>query len=287
MKTAGSNEEVIATFLEAWDMSVFHPVVLKVGKADIPDSEKQSIYTTLIAYVLRRELAGLTRKNYNKNASSILKAFEENEISNAALLEWFDGLTGDGSRMPSDGDVAKGIEVQPHYKLPKPKLRYLFKHIEMELRTNRQEDSPLSTEGLHIEHILPSSWHEHWPLKSGNDVLGSTQEEHIKNGGELLSQTVIEEMERRQKLKNTLGNLTILTSSLNPSIGNLGWEIKSGDKGLGDSLLQINKQIVRTAQWKDHFEITDPEQTGWDEDLILARSKTLSRVINVLWPIGY
>lgn len=284
LKTSGTNEEAIAIFLDAWDMSVFHPIILKVGKADISDSEKKTIYTTLISYVLRRELAGLTRKNYNKNASSILKAFEEGSISNTTLLNWFDGLTGDGSRMPSDSDVSKGIETLPHYKLAKSKLRYLFKHIELALRTNRQEETSIVTDGLQIEHVLPSSWHEHWPLRSENVVLGSTQEEHIKNGGELLSQEVIEEMERRQRLKDTLGNLTILTDKLNPSIGNLGWEVKSGEKGIGESLLQINKSIVRTSLWKEHYQDLPADKKTWDEDLILARSKALSATINARWP---
>lgn len=285
LRKPGSNEEVIATFLDTWDMSVFHPVILKVGRADINDDEKQTIYSTLIAYVIRRELAGLTRKNYNKNASSILKAFEENTISNATLLEWFGGLSGDGSRMPSDADVAKGIETLPHYKLPKPKLRYLFKHLEMALRTDRQEDSSLSTEGLQIEHILPSSWHEHWPLQSGHAVKGSTLDEHIKNGGDLLPQNVTEEMERRENLKNTLGNLTVLTSTLNPSIGNLGWGVKSGDKGIGDSLLQLNKHIIRSPLWEDNFGTSVSGKKDWDEDLITARSKTLSAMVNAMWAL--
>ena len=266
-------------------MSVFHPVILKVGKADISDDEKRTIYRTLIAYVLRRELAGLTRKNYNKNASSILKAFEENGISNTALLGWFEGLTGDGSRMPSNTDVAKGVETIGHYKLSKPKLRYIFKHLEMSFRTNRQEDTLISTETLQIEHILPTSWHEHWPLQSGAAVKGSTQEEHIKNGGALLEQKVVEEMERRQRLKNSLGNLTILTSSLNPSIGNQGWALKSGEKGIGESLLQINKHIVQTSQWSERFTDTPNEKTVWDEDLILARSRALSKTINAIWSV--
>ncbi len=284
LKTNGNNEETIAIFLDAWDMSVFHPVILKVGKANITDAEKQSIYTTLIAYVLRRELAGLTRKNYNKNASSILKAFEENTISNSSLLRWFEGLTGDGSRMPSDTEVAKGIVSLPHYKLFKRKLRYLYKHIEMALRTSRQEETSISSDGLHIEHVLPSSWHEHWPLQSGHAVLGSTHEDHIKNGGEVLSQDIVEEMERRQRLKDTLGNLTVLTAALNPSIGNRGWDVKSGEYGIGESLLQINKHIVCTSLWSERYESLAADKKIWDEELILARSKALSVTINSIWP---
>jgi len=284
LKTVGKNEECISHFLEAWDMSVFHPVILKVGKAEIADDEKRSIYSTLIAYVLRREIAGLTRKNYNKNASSILKAFEENGISNTSLLSWFDGLTGDGSRMPSNTDVTRGVESIGHYKLSKPKLRYIFKHLEMSYRTNRQEDILMSTDSLQIEHVLPTSWHEHWPLQSGAVVKGSTQEEHIKNGGALLEQSVIEEMERRQRLKDSLGNLTILTSSLNPSIGNQGWDIKSGDKGIGESVLQINKQIVQTSLWHERFSGITATENVWNEELILARSKALSASINTIWP---
>lgn len=284
LKKNDANEEKISHFLQAWDMSVFHPIILKVGKAEISDTEKQAIYSTLISYVLRRELAGLTRKNYNKNVSSILKAFEENTISNSSLFAWFDGLTGEGSRMPSDSDVTKGIESLPHYSLPKPKLRYLYKHIEMELLTNRQEEVAVSTDGLHIEHILPTSWHQYWPLKSGHAVLGSTHIEHLDNGGELLPQEVVQEIEHRQLLKNTLGNLTVLTKTLNPSIGNQGWNLKSGDKGIGESLLQLNKQITRTSLWDELYDNLSDGKNVWDEEMILSRSKLLSSIVNELWP---
>ncbi|MBN4055770.1 DUF262 domain-containing protein [bacterium AH-315-J23] len=286
LKTQDSNEECISHFLEAWDMSVFHPVVLKVGRATISATEKQLIYKTLVAYVMRRELAGLTRKNYNKNATAILKAFKENTISNQTLLSWFEGLTGDGSRMPNDVDVAKGIETLTHYKLPKPKLRYLFKHLELAMRTDRQEQLTITTEGLHVEHILPQSWFEHWPLQSGHEVLGVTSIQHLEDGGDKLPQKIIEEMEHREVLKNTLGNLTVLTAALNPSIGNKGWDVKSSDKGIGESLLEINKQIVRVNLWNEYYVGITSNKTVWDEEMIIARSKTLAENVNRLWPIG-
>ena len=87
-------------------------------------------------------------------------------------------------------------------------------------------------------------------------------------------------------LKNTLGNLTVLTAALNPSIGNKGWDVKSSDKGIGESLLEINKQIVRVNLWNEYYVGITSNKTVWDEEMIIARSKTLAENVNRLWPIG-
>ena len=58
----------LTSVLRFWDLSTFHPVVLWISARDIEDDDKKSLYRFLENYIVRRELCGLTTKNYNKVA---------------------------------------------------------------------------------------------------------------------------------------------------------------------------------------------------------------------------
>ena len=74
-------------------------------------------------------------------------------------------------------------------------------------------------------------------------------------------------MEARQRLIDTLGNLTLLTESLNPSISNGPWSAKQPK--IAESLLAMNRSIAK----KD-----------WSEDEIEMRAVTLTKMVNEIWP---
>ena len=77
-----------------------------------------------------------------------------------------------------------------------------------------------------------------------------------------------EQIVRREAAKHTLGNLTLLTPSANPSLGKLGFEDKR--PRLRNSLLKINHIVA--------------EQPKWDEAAIEARAKALAKIATTIWP---
>ena len=150
------------------------------------------------------------------------------------------------------------------------------------MRDTKQEDITFSTDSLQIEHILPTKWAKNWPLAKGFLATSEFWTEHQASSSEAISKEQIELFEYRQKLKNTLGNLTVLTEALNPSVSNAGWELKRGNKGLGKSLLMLNKEIIDIAQWPQNFGLTEV-YSNWGEDVIIARGLKLSERINSIW----
>jgi hypothetical protein len=76
-------------------------------------------------------------------------------------------------------------------------------------------------------------------------------------------------MDARQRAVDTLGNLSLLTEALNPSLGNAGWAIKR--EKFHTSLLRLNREVGLADDW--------------NETAIEARAKILANTANTkLWP---
>jgi hypothetical protein len=77
-------------------------------------------------------------------------------------------------------------------------------------------------------------------------------------------------------LKNSLGNLTLLTTSGNPRLGNQPFLAPddvvgiSKRESLRTSLLKMNQEIAAHAEW--------------DEEKIIARADILATRVIALWP---
>jgi len=121
------------------------------------------------------------------------------------------------------------------------------------LRTKKHEqlDRPPN---LQIEHVMPRAWERHWPLPAGADGDEARQAS-----------------ERRASAINRLGNLTLVTDRLNPSMSNAAWSYKHPEL-LRHSLLAINQQLV--ARFADSF----------DEEAIMDRGRQLALEILARWP---
>src|SRR3546814_12665933 len=63
--------------LAAYDTTTTHPLALRISTADIADSEKTAMFNSIVSYVVRRAICGLTPKNYNNNFMSILRQRSE------------------------------------------------------------------------------------------------------------------------------------------------------------------------------------------------------------------
>ena len=106
-----------------------------------------------------------------------------------------------------------------------------------------------------IEHILPQEWRDHWPL----DLLEEPEEYH-------------RQIDSRERLKHTIGNLTLVTKKLNPALSNGPWPTKQ--KGLKEhSTLFLNKKLLE--EWGDR---------SFGEAEIRERGLELARLAILVWP---
>jgi hypothetical protein len=96
--------------------------------------------------------------------------------------------------------------------------------------------------------VMPRHWQAHWPLGPG-----------------------VSEAERDQ-LVHTLGNLTLLTSSLNSKVSNGPWS---------DKKVALRKHDVL----KMDSNLLDQAGDAWTDDKIKARTKTMAAAIIEIWPV--
>ncbi|PCI85217.1 MAG: hypothetical protein COB24_13845 [Hyphomicrobiales bacterium] len=262
----GSTIGRIAHILRTWDLSTFHPFVLwvlsYVGDEDI----QKKIFDLLESYLVRREICGLTTKNYNKVATSFIRAAKKSEDPYNALYEYMSAATGDVSKMPMEAEVKEAILRRKVYgTIPTPRLRFILQNIEYAIR-DKFDEITVSTSNLTIEHIMPQHWAENWPLDNGETATHESSVRAILDGAPMEDATKAL-VDTRSLAIDTLGNLTLITGSLNPSLGNAGW-IKKKEK-LAGSLLVLNREVAKVD--------------NWNEKSIEDRAGIIAEVIEIRW----
>lgn len=124
--------------------------------------------------------------------------------------------------------------------------------IEDKLRGPMAEEAHVSRGSLTIEHVLPQSWKEHWPLGPAADVI----------------QAEID----RDRVLHTLGNLTLVNGRLNPKLSNGPWSDKC-DSLSEHTVLHLNKDLLNSYRDED-----------WAEPTIRDRGRALARIASEIWP---
>ncbi|KQM66323.1 hypothetical protein ASE75_14960 [Sphingomonas sp. Leaf17] len=253
-------------FSKVWDTSTFHPVALWAAAHSIPDEARNGILKLIEDYVVRRDLIGESNKNYNKVAPNMIEAMRESADPLAALQAHIGSLTAPTSRMPVHADLLDSAnKLNAYGSLGSKKLRYILTRIEKDSRTHLDENIPI--ENLSVEHILPDRWAQNWPLPNSGAAPHENYFSAI-DGGNPVSAEMREEMEIRERAKNTLGNLTLLTPPANSQNGNEGWPFKR--ERIAKSLLALNRNIA--------------ENDEWDEKLIRDRGEQLADAAHKVWP---
>jgi hypothetical protein len=78
---------------------------------------------------------------------------------------------------------------------------------------------------------MPQGWREHWPLGEGTDA---------------------ETRAYRDRIVHTLGNLTLVTGNLNPSLSNSAWFTDDATRSkrqaiAAHTVLLLNKELLNAA----------------------------------------
>jgi hypothetical protein len=164
--------------------------------------------------------------------------------------------TGDSRRWPLDDEVIDSLQRIRFYAvmIPRRRGRMVLEALEDSYRSPKTEEAYCLRGGLTVEHLMPVSWQANWSDGREND--SALREE-------------------RNHRVQTLGNLSLLTSRLNPSLSNNPWigdgEAPGKRDGISQhSVLMLNKHLL------DH-------QPDWTDDDIEARSRTLAERVTQIW----
>lgn len=250
------------------DVSTVLPLLLflEVG-ADLPAEELSRCLNVLESFLVRRAFTGEETKEHNKLFVEIVGGIRENAPTEMADALTTRLLSGGGSTRgwPTDEKVMERAISRPiGQELRTPALRLILERLELGSRTKKSEVTDLPA-GLQIEHVMPQSWAGCWPL-NGITIPQTIAQYPYMAKDELAAQA--EAIRRRNGRIQSLGNLTLLNASLNPSVGNASFDVKV--KEYRHSILRLNR----------YFE----QLEAWNEDAIEARSRTLGELICRVWP---
>lgn len=259
--------------LRAYDTTTAYPLALKISTADIAQTEKVEMFNTIVSYIVRRAVCGLTPKNYNNWFVSILKQLSKRTISNQTLKDLMGASNTDASRWPDDAEFINALITGETYpgRLDPGRCRMLLTELEGFMRELKYTEEPQIPDlsKLDIDHIMPQSWFEHWPLANGTKV---TQADNLAaslleiSGGVLSAdQTAI-----RTRAKNipTLGNLTLLNLSVNRQAQNKAFSVKK-KLLIENTNLSLNVKLLA--------------EDMWDEDTIIRRGNMLAAAATKLY----
>ncbi len=243
-------------FADAFDVSTAMPLVVYLAtSADSPGELSRGL-AALESYILRRDICGLTTKNYNRLFIGIidrLRAADGNQVD--ALIGYLSSRQSDTDRWPDDVEWMQGWIGRDQYKGPRqPRLRFLFEAIERARRSALNEDIEIKS-ALTIEHIMPQKWRASWPI-AGLDHLDELDVDRLTR-----------EMEREGAI-NRLGNLTLLTGALNTSVSNGPFSIKM-PAVRSHSSLALNRELNGYDEWS--------------EDKIAERGAALFKTARGIW----
>ncbi len=247
--------------LNCIDASTMTPLILWVldpEKPPIPTDQLKLLCSSIESWLVRRHIVRATTKNYNRFIVELvdrLEGFDRNEAG-SQIFSILKGEISESNYWPSDANVREALSNYPTYRLlSKTSLRMILEAIE-DLRRGypglkQLHEQPLIRNKCTVEHLMPQKWEKNWPISG-----------------------TLEDAARRNFLVNLIGNLTLVTSSLNSSLSNAAWK---GDHGKSEAL-GGRTSILLTR------EALELGKDDWNQDLILQRTEKLITDIIHIWP---
>lgn len=230
------------------------PVLLWLLSSEVPSSQLSKSVTALESYLVRRMACGMSARSYGQLFIGLVEELENSGSSDAgdAIVSYLASQTASANLWPDDQTLLDTFATAPLYwSLTAGRLNLIFQGIEGELRTPMAATQQVPR-NLHIEHIMPQSWHQHWPLPADTeDIDGASA--------------------RRDRLIHSIGNLTLVNQRLNSALSNAPWEQKQGTLAQ-HAVLFLNKGFLQNAPSK------------WNETAIMERAKQLHQAAIRVWP---
>lgn len=240
--------ERINAIIFGLEQSTLIPYVLYVLKNVEDETIKNELFQFLESYVMRRIIVKATTKNYNQLFTDRLI---NNEILSKVTLKSL--LTENDNKInfiPSDEELVKGFNESTLTNYQAAGILYM---IESKIRNKSKHSTKLlGMKKYSLEHLMPKNWSSKW------DKLKNKDDRDFRNF----------------KLK-TLGNLAIITQSLNASIRDSKWIVKKKGSSKNKGLVHYSGGIETLAPYLD-YEI-------WDEERIQQRCDDLVEHGKKIW----
>ncbi|MEX0300116.1 MAG: HNH endonuclease family protein [Kordiimonas sp.] len=235
----------LSKFLSDFDIRTAYPLLLALLDEDVDDEEWCEISDILESYLVRRAVCDLGTKNYNRIFLGLTRVIRKEGASAEVIRRNLLSFQGESTVWPDDASFRKSWISEPLYRsLGNAKLVHLFKRINQTYMSVKSD--PVSfTEQPSVEHIMPVFWEEYWPLPNGEKGISVEDRDSFTPENSRLIASL-----HRDEIVNTLGNLTIISTSLNSAQKHYAWKRKK-EEIKDHCLLPINQSLFQKEIWDE------------------------------------
>jgi hypothetical protein len=267
-RKSGSALAEFSRRLLPWDVTTVYPLALRFWAAVLEEDEKAACLDLLLSFIVRRAICGLTTKNYNKFFLMVIAHLDERGWGLASLTAFLLDQKSETGRLPRDEEFEQKWLNSPAYSVLQPSRAHaVLEEIEIAKRSKFHETTTLAP-SLSVEHVMPRQWDKNWPMADGTLPTPSEMLDAMFSSTE--DNSTLGRIVHRNRVKETFGNLTLLTKPLNSSVSNGPYAAKRA--ALQDhSLLVLNREITG--------------QEHWGEYSITARGKSLFSLAREIWAL--
>ncbi|GAA4873541.1 GmrSD restriction endonuclease domain-containing protein [Serinicoccus chungangensis] len=242
---------------QAAKLEVVKPVLLWLYDVDrqITEDQRRRSLAAVESWLMRRALLRLPTNDLGRTVSLLINHLGSGDpdLAGQRTEEFLTRQRRRGTYWPGDEQIVREVPVTPAYRrYPRALLRMLLETVEDVERghtgaTRSKSGVRIPRHTMAIEHLLPQKWRSNWPVEGG------------------LAAEI-----RRDERVHRLGNLTLLTTSLNSTVSNSAWHGQNGKHAAlhKHDVILLNRRI------------RDMAQDQWTEDDIDAR--TLAMVTSLL-----
>jgi hypothetical protein len=243
--------------IKALDSNLAKAIVLTLLDDEHRFSNEQvdGVLDIVESWIVRRAILQKSTKRYNYVFADVVRTIRTSSPDTVigAVQKYLSDHTAETSYWPDNDEVKAELRTRNMYHR-RPRGRMILEAIEDHYRGwgnsgTSKSQTPRSMRMMYsVEHIIPQQWENNWVLPQ--DVTP----------------------QERNKRVHLLGNLTLVTKSLNSSLSNEKWDSKK--KSLSDRDIGfMNKKIISAH----------PE--GWNDVDVENRLDELGAVIMDLWPV--
>ena len=239
----------INTIIFGLDTTTLIPYTLYILRNISDETTKNELFGIIETYIMRRMITHSNTKNYNQLFTD--KLINNRVLSKQEFLDYIEKRDDKVNYLPTDEEFEKGFNSSILINKQSAGILYL---IESKIRNEKDSTALLGINKYSLEHLMPKKWRNNW------DKLSSKESE----------------INRDRKLL-TLGNLTIITQSLNSSIRDSKWEDKLKGKNKKGGLIEYSGGLKTIIQFLKYSE--------WDEKAIEERALFLYEKAKQIWKI--
>jgi hypothetical protein len=253
--------DVFLRRLKVLDIVVFHPLLLELmGRLGSDEADRDAAGWALESYLVRRTVCGLQTRGYGSLGLKLLdklRGFPCEQPAAPAIAAALAEEDQGADLWPNDHTFEKEWCRRKFYgNLRRNRVLMILRAIEEQYQRENVKSEPVlafNFEKLEVEHILPQAWEAHWPLP---DPTGR---------------------EERNWLLHSIGNLTLVGSSLNKDMSHGPWVAPEGTASKQQGLKEHSKLELNARLLRDH-------PANWNEATIQSRSENLFKAAAKIWP---